>query len=140
MPTTNFIPALNLPPTRIARQLLEKYPGPAIQSLQIAADYKVSPPVVVNRLIALERGDYTSKSGRDHLMARVALARVSEPDFIWTPYPDFVSALHQNTTGLAGNWQRSWTPRVTSEFKLSYSDDNLWWDRAHPEIPTLASR
>ena len=30
------------------------------------------------------------------------------------------------------------TPRLTSELKLSYSDDNLWWDRAHPEIPTLA--
>ena len=33
----------------------------------------------------------------------------------------------------------TWSPRVSSELKLNYSDDNLWWDRAHPEIPTLLS-
>jgi hypothetical protein len=139
LPTTNFIAALGLPPTRLARQLLDKYPGPVINSRQLAAGYNVAPPVVVDRLIALERGDYTTKSGRDHLMARLAVTRVGEPDFIWTPYPDFVSGLQQHTTGIAGTWQRSWTPRITGEFKLSYSDDNLWWDRAHPEVPTLAA-
>ena len=39
------------------------------------------------------------------------------------------------TTGIATNWQRTWTPRLTSELKLSYTDDNLWWDRAHPDVP-----
>jgi len=139
LPTTNFISALSLPPTRISRQLLTQYPGPVINSRRVFDDYKVAPPVVVDRLIALERGDYTTKAGKDHFMARLALNRVNEPDFIWTPYPDFVSGLQQHTTGIAYNWQRSWTPRITSEVKVSYSDDNLWWDRAHPEIPTLVS-
>src|SRR5262249_44689869 len=96
-------------------------------------------PVVVNRLLALERGDYSTKSGRDRLMARLVLDRFKEPDFSWSPYADFITPLYQDTTGIAGNWTRALTSRLTSELKLSYSDDNLWWNRAHPEIPTLVS-
>ncbi len=139
LPTTNFIPALNIPGTRLSRQLLEKYPGPVIKSLALTAAYTVAPPVVVDRTIALERFDYSPKNGKDHFTGRVSLARFGEPNFFWTPYPDFTSGINQHTTSAAVNWQRSWTPRLTSEFKVSYSDDNLWWDRAHPEIPTLGS-
>ena len=141
LPTTNFIPALNLPTTRIARQLLDQFPGPTIVSPTgaLTANYTVAAPVVVNRLIALERIDYTPAKGRDRFMGRVNIARVNEPDFIWSPYSAFDSALYQNTTGAIANWMHTWTPRLTSEAKISYSDDNLWWDRAHPEVPTLAS-
>ncbi len=141
LPTTNFIPALNLPATRIARQLLQQYPGPAIVSPTgaLTASYTVASPVVVNRLVGLERFDYTPTNGRNRLMGRLNLARVNEPDFIWTPYTAFNSALYQNTTGGMVNWTHTWSPRVTSEAKVSYSDDNLWWDRPHPEVPTLAS-
>jgi hypothetical protein len=110
-----------------------------IHSLDLVDPLKIKVPVVVNRLLALERGDYSSKSGRDRLMARLVVDRFKEPDFSWSPYPDFITPLYQNTTGIAGNWTRALTPRITSELKLSYSDDNLWWNRAHPEIPTLAS-
>lgn len=141
LPTTNFIPALNLPSSRIAYQLLTEYPGPSITSPTgaLVANYTVSQPVVVDRLIALERGDYTTNGGRDRIMARVNIARLTEPDFIWYPYQEFNSALHENTTGAAANWMHTWTPRITSEFKLSYNDDDLWWDRAHSNVPTLAS-
>ncbi len=140
LPTSNFISAFNLPASRIARQLLEKYPAPALNSLQLTAPYTAAPPVVVDRTVALERGDFSTKNGRDHIMARLNLARTGEPDFIWTPYPDFITSLHQHTTGVAVNWQRSWTPRLTTELKLSFSDDNLWWDRPHPEIPALFAK
>jgi hypothetical protein len=140
LPTTNFLTGpFNVPSTRLASQLLTMFPGPVIKSNAVDAIYTVSQSVIVDRLIALERGDYATKGGKDHFMARLALARTTEPNFIWSPYPQFISALHQNTTGIAGNWQRTWTPRITSELKFSYSDDNLWWDRAHPEIPTLLS-
>ena len=139
LPTKNFLTALNVQPARLSRQLLEKYPAPVINSTKLTADYKIQVPVVVDRLLLLERGDYTFRGGRDHLMARLAMARVSQPNFIWSPYKDFTSGLQQNTTGLAGNWTHTFTPRITSELKFSYSDDNLWWDRAHPEIPTLSS-
>jgi hypothetical protein len=141
LPTTNFIPALNLPATRQSRQLLQEFPGPTIVSPTgaLTAKYTTSQPVVVERLIALERGDYVFRGGQDHLMGRLNIARVTEPDFNWYVYPQFVSALYQHTTGAATNWMHTFTPRLTSEFKLSVSDDNLWWGRAHPEIPTLSS-
>lgn len=141
LPTTSFIPALNLPSDRIAYQLLTRFPGPKIVSPTgaIVAGYTVSPPVVVDRPIALERGDYVSAGGRDHVMARLNIAHLDEPDFIWDPYQEFNSALHEDTTGAMTNWMHTWTPRLTSEFKVSWNDDDLWWDRAHPEIPTLSS-
>jgi len=139
LPSANFISAFNLPVTNLARQLLQEYPGPVINTLNVTGSYTVAQPVVVDRLIALERGDYTTNGGRDHLMARLAIQRLSQPDFIWSPYPAFTSGLHDNTTGIAGNWMHTWTPRVTSELKANYSDDTLWWNRAHPEIPTLVS-
>jgi outer membrane receptor protein involved in Fe transport len=139
LPTTNYLPAYNIPSTRLAYQLLKQYPGPVIDALTTIAPLEIAAPVVVNRTLALERGDYSSKSGKDRIMARLVLDRFKEPDFSYSPYPDFITPLYQNTTGIAGNWTRSWTPRLTHELKLNYSDDNLWWDRAHPEIPTLAS-
>ena len=129
--------------TQLAKQLLTEFPPPVVAAMQNGTlgngtgTYTVAQPVVVDRLIALERGDYTTKGGKDRFMARLALGRTSEPDFIWTPYPQFVSGLYENTTGIAGNWQRTWSPRITSELKFSFNSDNLWWDRAHPEIPTL---
>ena len=86
LPSTNFISAFNLSDTNLARQLLEKYPGPVINTPNVIGNYTVAQPVVVDRLIALERGDYTTNGGRDHLMARLAIQRLSEPDFIWSPY------------------------------------------------------
>jgi hypothetical protein len=139
LPSANFIPAFNLSSTNLARQLLQEYPGPVINTLNVTGSYTVAQPVVVDRLIALERGDYTTNGGRDHLMARLAIQRLSQPDFIWSPYSAFTSGLHDNTTGIAGNWMHTWTPRITSELKVNYADDTLWWNRAHPEIPTLAS-
>jgi Carboxypeptidase regulatory-like domain/TonB-dependent Receptor Plug Domain len=139
LPSANFIPAFGLPSTSLARQLLETYPGPVLNTKSLTGFYTVAQPVVVDRLIALERGDYTTRGGRDHLMARLAIQRLSEPDFIWSPYPAFISALKENTTAIAGNWMHTWTPRITSELKLNYSDDDLWWNRSHPEIPTLVA-
>jgi hypothetical protein len=141
LPTTNFIPALNIPSSRQAYQLLTEFAPPTIVSPtgSITAKYTTAQPVVVDRLIALERGDYVFNDGRDHLMGRLNIARTSEPDFVWYVYPQFTSGLNQNTTGAATNWMHTFTPRLTSEFKLGYSDDNLGWGRAHPEVPLLSS-
>jgi hypothetical protein len=143
LPTTNFLPTFGLssgsPAQMSLAQLLTKFPGPVIQSVNVTAPLTISAPAVENRLLALERGDYISKSGKDRLMARLVIDRFNEPDFSWSPYPAFITPEYQNTTGIAGNWTRSLTPRLTSELKLSYSDDDLWWNRAHPEVPTLAS-
>ena len=71
-------------------------------------------------------------------MARLNIARLNEPDFISSPYQEFKLALHHRPrtrpTGC--------TPghlALTSEFKVSYDDDSLKRDRAHSNVPTLAS-
>ena len=139
VPSTNFIAAFNLSATNLARQLLTNFPGPVVETRSVTGKYTVAQPVIVDRLLALERGDYTFKGGRDHLMARLAMQRLGQPDFIWSPYKAFISPLTDDTTGLAGNWTHTWGPRVTSELKGNYADDDLYWNRAHPEIPTLVS-
>jgi hypothetical protein len=139
LPSANFLKDFNVPASRLASQLLTEFPAPVLNVAGLTGTYSVAQPVVVDRLIALERGDYTTKSGRDHIMARLVIQRLSEPDFIWSPYPAFVSGLQENTTGIAGNWTHSFTPRVTSELKFSFSEDYLAWTRAHPEVPSLVS-
>jgi len=140
VPSTNFLPALGIPQTRQAYQLLTKYPGPVVVTPNgsVTGQYVVAQPVEVDRLIALERGDFTPNGGKDHIAARLNIARLTEPDFLWSVYSQFIAPLKQHTTGGAGNWMHTWTPRLTSEFKLSYSDDDLFWNRAHPEVPILS--
>lgn len=139
MPTSAFSSILNLPTSSPARQLLTQFPSPVNNSSLLESNYTVKPPTVIDQLVALERGDYILGGGRDHIMGRVDIARLNEPDFIWSPYSAFTSGLNENTTGLAANWMRSWSPRLTSELKFGYSDDDLWWNRAQPQIPTLVS-
>ncbi len=140
LPTANFFDLYNPAFPKLSEQLLKMYPAPAVvNGNELMGTYTVSPPVVVDTLIALERGDYLFNGGRDHLMGRVAIARTSEPDFIWTPYSAFVSGLKQDTTGAMANWTHTFTPRITSELKVNYSTDTLGWNRAHPEVPTLVS-
>jgi len=138
LPSTTFS---ELVPSTDAAFLLKQFPGPAVVSPvgDVTASLTLSPPVVVNRLLALERGDYSTKSGNDRFMGRLVLDRFSEPYFNWTPYTQFITPLYQNTAGIAGNWTKSFTPRLTSELKLSYSDDDLFFNRPHPEIPTLVA-
>ena len=90
LPTANLIPALELPPTRLSYQLLTKYPAPSANSTDLDAPVTLSQPVVVDRLIALERADYMFRGGKDHLMGRFVLAgeprsRISS----WSPYAGF---------------------------------------------------
>ena len=141
LPSANFLSALNVPTSRLSYQLLKDFPGPVLNPPNgaLTGVYSVAQPTVVDRMIALERGDYTTKSGRDHIMARLAIQRLTEPDFIWSPYPQFTSALYDNTEGIAGNWTHTWGPRVVSELKFDYAADDLWWNRAQPQIPTLVT-
>ena len=64
----------------------------------------LSPPVAVNRTLLIERLDYNTPDGKDRLMGRVLINRLGEPDFIWTPYKDFISALHENTVAAGGSY------------------------------------
>ncbi len=137
-PTSNLL-ALTAT-NSLARQLLTEYPAPVTTTGAALTQLEtLSPPVAVNRTLAIERLDYNTPSGKERLMARVVINRFSEPDFIWSPYKDFISALHENTVAAGGSYIHAFQSNLTNEARLSYSTDGLGWNRPHPEIPTLTS-
>src|SRR6266567_4013986 len=141
LPTTAFAKLLQDGPTnRVSRKLFELFPAPPItDGANLTATATISPPVTVDRSLAIERVDYNSRDGVNRVMGRVAVARLSRPDFIWTPYKDFISGLNENTLGIAVSYVRALRPGLVNEAKLGRSTDDLGWNRPHPEIPTLSA-
>ena len=125
-------------PNSVARRLLQGFPAPAAASGdQLTATWRTQPPASLDRWLALERADWTR--GIHRVFARAALARVSRPDFVWSPYRDFVSGLREDTYSVAAGIQSAPRPHLTNEARASWNTDTLAWGRAHPEIPTLVS-
>ena len=133
----SFLNALNVPPSRRSYQLLKQYAPPIQGGPGIFTFGYLSPPSALNRHLAVERLDESSPDGKNRFMGRLLLSLVTEPDFIWDPYPDFTSQLHQNTYSLGGSYLRLIRPDLTNEARLSASADHLSWNRPHTEIPTL---
>ena len=142
-PQTYTVPAIGFQqgfsqPARLAYQLLEKYAPPPVRGNGLFGDVVLRPTVSINRSNAIGRLDYATPSHRDRLMGRVMIARLTRPDFIWTPYPDFISALHQDTNSAALTWTRALRPNLTNEARFSFSNDDLNWNRPHPEVPAMS--
>jgi len=126
-------------PTSIATKLLNQFPAPRVtDGANVTATLTLAPPVAVDRTLSTTRID-SAPTSRDRFTGRLSFARLGEPDFIWTPYRDFITPLSHDTTSVAATWQRSVSPSITNEAKLGFSNDDLHWNRAHPEIPTLIS-
>jgi len=139
VPSTVFIPDYTAPGS-LARQLLTQFPAPAAKDGNLpVASLTLEPPVEINRKEAIERLDYSTPSQRDRLMGRALINRLAEPDFIWSPYAGFNSVLNEYTVELGASEVHLFRPNLTNEARFSVSDDNLHWNRPHPEIPSLAS-
>jgi Carboxypeptidase regulatory-like domain/TonB-dependent Receptor Plug Domain len=143
-PYTFLLPTPNLlaftAPDSPARQILTEFPSPLVtNSPALAAPETLSPPVAVNRTLLIERLDYNTPDDKNRVMARVLINRLDEPDFIWTPYKDFISPLHENTAAAGGSYIHTFRSNLTNEARLSYSTDDLGWNRPHPEIATLTT-
>lgn len=124
---------------KAAQSLLSRFAPPLATpdpSNPLVGTAVISPPVSVDRWLGLQRVDY--QNGPDRLLVRLSAARVSRPDFIFSPYKDFTTGLDQNTISVATNYQHTFTPSLFNEAKFGYSSDSLEWHRAHPEIPTLS--
>ena len=139
LPTPNLLGFTG--PNSLARQLLTEYPSPVTSTATTALTQveMLSAPVAVNRTLAIERLDYNTPDGKDRLMGRVLINRLAEPDFIWSPYKDFISALHENTVAAGGSYIHVFQANLTNEARLSFSTDGLGWNRPHPDIPTLTT-
>ena len=140
LPTPNFVPDYTAPGS-LSRELLEAYPPPPVEAgvAPWAGTLTVSPPTTVSRYLTIQRVDYRPRGGADLITGRLAYASLARPDFIWSPYEDFVSGLDQDSVGLGVAYMRTLRPGLTNEAKLGWNRDTLGWDRAHPEIPTLVS-
>jgi hypothetical protein len=141
LPTSAFRQfLLSGPANRISRKLFDQFSGPTITATTaLTATVSIAPPVSVDRTLAIERLDYNSRNGLNRVMGRVAIARLSRPDFIWSPYKDFISGLDQDTLSVAVSYIRALRPGLMNEAKLGRNSDDLGWDRPHPEIPTLST-
>ena len=137
-PSTTFVSSLGVSKTSAIYNLLTMYPAPkATFGANVIAPLTLSPPVSVNRDLGIERLDYVTRGGRDRLMVRGNFVKLSRPDFRWTPYKDFITPLVQDSAVIGGSYLNSPLANLTSELRLSYSDDDLHFNRPHPEIPAL---
>jgi hypothetical protein len=153
LPTTGFLPyveslAQYLPSAAWASQLLQQHPFPAPQSsspctLQAIssciAPVNVSIPSFADQWLALERLDYTLPGDKHRLMARFLDNHVDRPDFIWSPYQGFDAPLTENTVGAMAALTSTFSPTVTNEARISWSSDDIGWNRPYPNVPTLQS-
>lgn len=126
------------PVGRQSRTLLDAYAPPVVGGNGVTGSLRIAPPVSVDRSLLIERMDW-NRGSRDRVTGTLLLSRVGRPDFIWTPYPDFVSPLRQNTWRLSGSHIHTFSPSLVNEARAAFSNDDLHWDRPHPEVPTLVS-
>jgi len=127
-------------PTSLARGLMTRFAPPVLTGdTALTTPVVLRPPNTLKRLVVLERGDLLLKGGRHRVMGRVSAATINRPDFFWSPYPDFVSALRNQDFGFVLSIQNAFRPGLTHEARGSVSGNQLWWHRPHPEIPTLQS-
>ncbi len=143
-PQTFTLPNLTVfrqfaPEGRQSRTLLDAYkPIVDVTGSGLTANVTLKPPVSTNRHLAIERIDFNPGS-RDRIMGSLLLARLGRPDFIWTPYKDFVSPLGQNTWRLSGSHLHTFSATLLNEARAAVSNDDLHWDRPHPEVATLVT-
>jgi hypothetical protein len=120
-----------------ARELLQSYAPPVSSGTGLTTKATFAQPVDVDRTLAIQRFDYIA--GKDRVMGRAMGSIVLQPDFVWSPYAAFDSALHENTWSAAVTDTHTFRPTLTNEARAGFSDDDLFWNRAHSEIPTLVS-
>lgn len=137
LPTASFLSGVlrTLPEDSSARKLFSLYAPPPVISSAASATLEMNPPVSIDRTLASERIDYIPGSD-NRWMLRAALSRRSEPEFIWSPYRDFISGLRVNSSSVALGWIGK-AGKLSSELRASWGRQHLEWNRAHPEIPTL---
>ncbi len=140
-PGTEFVNLFNAAvPTDIATDLMARFPPPVEDTGDPMIQAQVRAPSAVDRYLLLQRADYLSNSGTHRVMVRAQYGKIGQPDFVWSPYKDFTSDLNQPTVNLALNHTYIASPGLINEFRFGWKFDDLTWDRAHPEIPTLVAR
>jgi hypothetical protein len=137
VPTTALLAETE--PGGAARALLTQYAPPVSNVTQPLVELVVRPPVGIDQWLVTPRVDYLRHNGADRFMFRASVERNNQPDFMWTPYPDFVTPLATNSSSTGGSWLHSFNPRLTSEARIGVTTDLIGFNRPHPDVPLLAS-
>jgi hypothetical protein len=103
----------------------------------LSGRYDLGAPVSIDRSMGLARVDY--ESGGNRLAGRLLVSRQSQPDFVFSIYPDFTSGLEVNSTAAALVYTRLLGTSASNEIKAGWRAAGLEWARAHPEIPSLST-
>jgi hypothetical protein len=145
LPSTTFLASLasldslGFPGAAYATSLLRAHPFAPPQSQALTSLVSLAWPNFADRRLWMERVDYAFPGGEHRLMGRISQARLTRPDFLWSPYQGFDAPLVQNTYAVVAALTSALSPNMTNEARLSWTTDDLHWDRPHPEIPTLFS-
>ncbi len=146
VPSGNLIDFL--PAGSEAHDLLTRFPTPAPSAAGCSAatlnacvvTLNMAEPETLDRNLGLLRLDYIPASQRQRIFVRLNLNQVTRPDFVWSPYQQFVSPLEDPAYSGVVSDVYTISPRLTNEAKASFSSDNLSWDRANAQIPGLLTR
>ncbi|HEV2688108.1 MAG TPA: carboxypeptidase-like regulatory domain-containing protein, partial [Bryobacteraceae bacterium] len=141
LPTLDFYTLFKQSTNRLAVQLLNRFPAPfaPLDTNTGTERATIERPSSLDRYIVLPRVDYLLKGGAHRFMARAIVSDLNLPDFIWTPFKDFITPLHRKTTGVAIAGTSMIRPNLTNEARFGFNADSLTFDRRWPDIPSLVS-
>lgn len=139
LPTAAFLSSL--PSNSVAYRLLTEHPSPAssVPDADLTANLSLAAPVTIRRHTALERADYGTADGRHRLALRVALGRVSQPDFVWSPYAGLNTELRDTSVSTMLSHSFNITPRLVNEARAGFALAHLRWERMDTSVPNLNS-
>ena len=122
------------------RSLLAKYTALLPRSEnEIVTPVSMEPPSSLDRWLGVARVDRNFAGGRFRVFTRLSYTGVGRPDFIWSPYPDYVAPLNERTYSPMVSVAHNPRPNWTGEYRVAFSRDRLAWERPHPETPAYVS-
>jgi hypothetical protein len=106
LPTQGFYADLPSLALSAGRDILLQYRPqfiPEGSSGALTATVALSPSVTLDRQIGLARFDFVPINSRNRFMGRIAEARISRPDYNWSPYPQFTTGFDQSSDSVAAS-------------------------------------
>lgn len=128
LPSAGYVAGL---PSGAVRGLFGSYQGAGSGSTYTTV---LAAPSTDRRLVTVDRADLPWRGGEDRLMVRVNVSRDGHPDFFWTPYPDYISPLNQDSLALAAGYVRS-RGAFTLEARQGWTRHVFDFRRSRPDLP-----